>query len=159
MSLRDDLIPMVEEVRGIPADMGVYGTRVYVRTETFASAIKDGSTASSTADVEVLPSPRVDEMSVEDSLMYGGGAVTDSTGRVQSTVYSVGPITPSALGHGYAVSDLMPTTSTPSKRVSILLSGPDFQSGGEPMQIVKCDATQPFRIMLVVRRMPKVPNA
>lgn len=157
MSLRDDLIPMVEEVRGIPADMGVHIASVYVRTETYAAAISDGSTPSSTSDVQILPIPHVEQLSVEDAIMYGGGVVTDSTGRVQSSVYSVGPITPLALGRGYAISDLMPTTSTPSKRVSLVLSGDGFQSGGEPMQIVRCE-TRAFRIMLTVRRMPKVPN-
>lgn len=152
MSLRDDLIPDVDEIRGIPADLGVYGTTVYLRTETYSGPIKDGATLSSTVETALSPTPRVDQLSVAAATFYGGGVVTDSTGALQSTVYKVGPITPNALGHGYAITTLLPTGSTPTIRKCLRLSGPDFQSAGEVCEIIDADATKPFRIMLTVRR-------
>ena len=152
MSLRDDLIPDIAAIRAIPADMGVYGTRVYLRTETYTTAIKDGASLSSAGEVEILPSPRVNQVSVERAQFYGGGVQTDSNGVLQSAVYKVGPITPSANGAGYALTDLLPTGTTTSVRKLLRLSGADFQSAGEVCEIVDADATQPFRIMLTVRR-------
>lgn len=152
MSLRDDLIPDVEEIRTIPADLGVYGTAVYLRTETYTGPIKDGATLSTAVETAITPTPKVAQLSVAAATFYGGGVVTDSTGQLQSAIYRVGPITPSALGRGYALSTLLPTGSTPTIRKCLRLSGPDFQSAGEVCEIIDSDATKPFRIMLTVRR-------
>jgi len=139
-------------VRGIPEQFGTRNTLVTVRVRTYSGAVgAQGTTLSSTADTVLTPIPKVTQVVEGTPSYFGGGIFTNSTGRVLAGEYEVGPITQDFPGGGYSPTDLAPAGSV-SKRVTIVLTGDEFQSGGEEFEIVKLDATRPFRTMLLVTR-------
>jgi hypothetical protein len=139
-------------VRGIPEQLGARNTSVIVRVRTYSGAVgAQGTTLTSTADTVLTPIPKVTQVIEGTPSYFGGGIFTDSTGRVLAGEYEVGPITQEFPGGGYAPTDLAPAGSV-SKRVTIVLTGDEFQAGGEEFEVIKVDATRPFRTMLLVTR-------
>lgn len=139
-------------VRGIPEQFGTRNTLVTVRVRTYSGAVgAQGTTLTATADTVLSPIPKVTQVTEGRGSYFGGGIFTDSTGRVLAGEYEVGPITQEFPGGGYSPTDLAPAGGV-SKRVTIILDGDEFQSGGEEFEIVKLDATRPFRTMLLVTR-------
>jgi hypothetical protein len=139
-------------VRGIPEQFGTRNTTVTVRVRAYSGAVgAQGTTLTGTADTVLTPIPKVTQVIEGTPSYFGGGIFTDSTGRVLAGEYEVGPVTQEFPGGGYAPTDLAPAGSV-SKRVTIVLTGDEFQSGGEEFEVIKVDATRPFRTMLLVTR-------
>lgn len=152
MSATDDFRALADAVRAIPEAIGTRTTSVTIRVRTYSGAVgAQGVTLSTTTDTLVTPRPRVSQVSEGRGSYFGGGIFTDSTGRVLAGEYEIGPITQDFPGGGYAPADLAPAGGV-SKRVTLLLAGDEFQAGGEEFEILKLDATRPFRTMILVAR-------
>lgn len=151
-ALRDAWRALADSVRVIPEQMGTRSTSVTIRVRVYSGAVgAHGVTLVSTTDTEVTPRPRVVQISEGKPSYFGGGVFTDSTGRVVAGEYAIGPITPSYPGGGYDATDLAPAGAV-NKRVTVLLAGDEFQTGGEEFEILKLDATAPLHVMLAVAR-------
>ena len=151
-AMRDAFRGLAASVRAIPEAMGVRGTTVIVRVRTYSGAVgAQGTTLSSTTDTVLSPIPKVAQVSEGAPSYFGGGLFTDSTGRTLAAEYEIGPITSDFPGGGYTVAELAPASAV-NKRVTLVLSGEEFASGGEEFEVVKVDATKPFRTMLAVVR-------
>lgn len=132
--------------------VGVRSTSVTIRVRVYSGAVgAHGVTLVSTTDTVLSPSPRVTQISEGRPSYFGGGVFTDSTGRVVAGEYAIGPITPSYPGGGYDATDLAPAGAV-NKRVTVLLAGDEFQTGGEEFEVLKLDATAPLHVMLAVAR-------
>lgn len=152
VAARDAWRALANACRAIPESFGTRSTSVTVRVRTYSGAVgAQGTTLSNTADSVLSPRPRVRQVIEGNPSYFGGGIFTDSTGRVLAGEYEVGPITQEFPGGGYSPTDLAPAGGV-SKRVTIILDGDEFQTGGEEFEIVKLDATRPFRTMLLVTR-------
>lgn len=156
MTFRDDILPDVLAIRGIPEDYGIRTILVKLRVETWTADINAGGTLSSTSDLTITPRPKVRLASEEVAVYYGNGPVDAVSGVNTAAVYEVGPITPSCTAGGYSVLDLLRNTSTTAaRRVLITLAGDGIGSTATEdvvHEIVRIDSTKPFRQMLTVRQ-------
>jgi len=143
---------IADSVRRIPETLGVRATTVTIRVRAYSGPVgQQGVTLSSTTDTVLDPIPRVRQVSEGQRGYFGGGILSASTGALRVGEYEVGPITQDFPGGGYTPGELAPAGGV-SKRVTVLLSGDEFASGGEEFEIVQMDATRPFRTMLLVAR-------
>ena len=143
---------IADAVRAIPEAIGTRGTSVTIRVRTYSGAVgAHGTTLVTTTDTAISPRPRVVQVSEGAPSYFGGGLFTDSTGRTLAGEYEVGPITQAYPGGGYDVADLAPAGGV-SRRVTLVLSGDEFDPAGEEFEVLRVDATRPFRTMLLVAR-------
>lgn len=138
-------------VRGIPEQFGARNTLVTIRVRTYTGPVGGAGVTSTAVDTVLSPIPRVNQVSEGRGGYFGGGILTDDQGRVLAGEYEIGPITQEFPGGGYAPTTLAPAGGV-TKRVTVLLAGDEFQSGGEEFEILRMDATRPFRTMLLVSR-------
>ena len=149
---REAFRAIADAARAIPEAIGTRGTEVTIRVRTYSGAVNaQGTTLTSTADTVVSPRPKVTQVSEGAPSYFGGGLFMDSTGRALAGEYEIGPITQLYASGGYDVGDLAPSSGV-SKRVTVVLEGDEFQTGGEEFEVIKVDATRPFRTMLLVTR-------
>lgn len=143
---------LADAVRAIPEAIGTRGTSVTIRVRTYSGAVgAQGTSVATTTDTVVSPRPRVSQVSEGAPSYFGGGLFTDSTGHTLAGEYEIGPITSGYLGGGYDVGDLAPAGGV-AKRVTVVLAGDEFDPAGEEFEVVRIDATRPFRTMLLVAR-------
>ena len=150
--MREALRAAANRGRIAAESVGVRPVLVSVRVRVYNGPVgASGTTLVSTTDTALNPRPKVRMVSEGRGGYFGGGLYTDSTGRVLAGEYEVGPITQDFPGGGYTPAELLPTGSV-SRRVTLVLAGDGFQSGGEEFEAVKMDASRPFRTMLLVVR-------
>lgn len=131
--------------------VGVRSTEVTIRTRSYTAPIGESTSTATATDVVLSPRPRVRQVSEGQRGYFGGGVLASSTGELRVGEYEIGPITQDFPGGGYSPTDLAPAGGV-STRITVVLSGEEFASGGEEFEIVQMDATRPFRTMLLVRR-------
>lgn len=145
MTLRDDLLPALDTLRTIPADLGLRANVVQVRVRTYSGAVNaDGTTLSSTTTTTLSPAPKVRRLSEGQGSYFGGGTLDASNGTALAEELEVGPITPDYATGGYTLAELAPAGAS-NKRVDLLIDSVAYT-------IFDADDTQPFRVMLKVRR-------
>lgn len=139
-------------VRRIPEAFGVRTTLVTIRVRTYSAAVAaSGTTLLSTSDTVLDPRPKVVEVTDGQPSYFGGGTLVASDGIARAGVYEIGPITQDFPGGGYTQTEVVPAASV-TTRVTVLLEGDEFSSGGEEFEITGSDFTRPFRGMLQVTR-------
>lgn len=140
--------------RRVVDSLGMRPTTVTIRVETWDLPWNTtGATLLSTVDTVLSPSPKVTQESTGDASFFGGGTVADAGDDALSAgVYRIGPITPTCTAGGYAVADLAPAQTAPTMRVTVLLEGAEFQTGGERFVLTDLDATNALHIMMTVKR-------
>lgn len=126
---------------------------VTIRVQVYSGAIgAQGVTLSSTTDLVLSPSPKVEKLTAENAAWYGGGAASAATGALKLDVYRVGPVTKAFAGGGYTLAQLTPAGGF-DRRSLVILSGEGFPDGGEVFEVVDTDEhTHPQSIYLTVRR-------
>ncbi len=141
MTLRDDLLPTVETVRQIPADLGFRSIRVWVRSQTRTAAFGLAGTVTNT-DTEITPRPRV-ARDPELEGFYGAALGPLADGRSMRRVFRVGPITPDHAAGGRSIAELLGVTATDSARPLLMLADDDAtgELGTTPV---------PFKIELIL---------
>lgn len=159
MTPRSSLLAAVEAARAIPQALGLRTIRVWVRSSvrSRAALLAGGSTAN--ADTELVPRPAVVRLETVDPSYWGAEAVGLVQGTALAELYQIGPITPDHASGGYAFSDLVPLTTTPTDASRVLLA--DDAAGGslgtdpvefEVVSIKGQDKGRSFRWELLVRR-------
>lgn len=138
-------------MRAIPEQFGTRTTTVTIRLRTYTAPVGESTATATTTDTVLSPVPKVTQISEGQRGYFGGGVLASSTGELRVGDYEIGPITQEFPGGGYSPTDLAPAGGV-TKRVTVLLAGDEFSSGGEEFEIVHMDATRPFRTMLLVRR-------
>lgn len=132
MTLRDDLLPLVEGARAIADDLGIRTTRVFVLRRDWSSG--DARTGEATdTRTEITPRPKVKE--------EGQGTVT------------VGPITPAHATGGFAPATLLPADDEGTEHLFELV-GPSGET--ELYRLAGVDSRRPFRYMLVLQSLNRV---
>lgn len=153
MSLRDDLLPTLDAIRGIPGDLGLHPYALTRVTKTWASGI-----ISHGAVVTVETSLTCDGQNphirdaTEDEIKHalGSGAL------FKPGMLMVGPLTPSFSGGGYASSGFDAAAGV-ATQILYRVTGGDMPSGGRLYRAVKIDTTHPLRITMVLEPAANAP--
>lgn len=151
-AMRDALRRAADSGRRAAESVGVRSTTVTIRLRTYAAAVGTSTgTVTATTDTVLDPRPKVNQVTEGKRSYFGGSVLAESGGRLLAGEYEIGPITQDFTGGGYLPTELAPVGAA-NKRVTVILAGDEFKSGGEEFEIVKMDATKPHRIMLQVGR-------
>ncbi len=145
MTLRDDLLPRIEALRGIPGALGFRPyTSVVLRTRTWSGAEAGEGTAT---DVN-LPltaggyPAKVRQITARE--------VATSAGRYTDADFVVGPLTPAFDGGGYTAAQLAPGTSNARVERHVVLTGPGEDAS--EWLIVGDQKDRALRYTLTIRR-------
>ena len=143
MTLRDSLLPALDQIRAIA---GVMGLRPYVvkRRQRIWSGERPGVGSFVDSDITLtntmtgpggaIVSPvRVKRLSSKD-VIASGGLYTDHD-------YRVGPMTPLYAGGGFGPDDVDPPTSASATEIMWWMSGPDIVDGGSWFKKVSEEGT------------------
>jgi len=152
VTLRDELLPVLNELRGIGDELGLRPITVTVRERLYSLPPGTvGAVVTATNNTALTPTPavRLARQHRDDEAILEG-PYADATGQPRSLRFEVGPITPAHVGGGYAAAQLMPG-DTETRRVTIVLAGGQH-GAGEEYRVVRVDDTKPFRIMLTLER-------
>lgn len=148
MALRDDLLPMIDELRAIPGELGFRPyTAVRFRTRTWSGERPgDGTSTDVLLALETGGQPaKVERLS--------GRLIAASAGRYLDGDLRVGPLTPSF----YSPEQLAPSSTAPNVERHLLLEGPGEPAEGSVWAIVDRDTSRSISWYLVVRRTERTP--
>lgn len=138
-TLRDDLLPVVDELRQLPNQFGIRRYTVKVRTRTWSGA-NAGEGSPVDVDVTVNPVPRVRLMSTSE--------IASSGGTYREGDFMVTSMTPAYTGGGYAPSALNLRPTAQNIEVTIILTGDE---GPIECQPVEFHFDRPFTYWMVLR--------
>lgn len=151
-SARDSFRAVADAVRRVPETLGQRPTKVTLRTRTYSGAVgAQGTTLVSTADVVIDPRPKVIEVTDGQKSYFGGGTLAANDGTALAGVYEIGPFTQRFPGGGYTQAEIAPPASY-TTRLTVLLEGDEFASGGEEFLVTASDFTRPQRGMIQATR-------
>lgn len=143
-SLRDALLPVIDQLRGLPSQFGLRRYTVKLRTRTWSGTYLGEGTPSD-VDVQLTPTPRVRVMSTEEVASSGG---TYRAGDFMITAITPSYTSPSAGGYAPLALNLRPSPGTTNIDVTAILTGDE---GTIECQIVEFHFDSPFRYWIVVR--------
>lgn len=145
MSLKDDLLPLIDKLRAIPGELGFRPYQVWVRKTTY-SGTRVGNGTATTTETRLLVGgrdPKVREVRRKD-------AVAGATELVEAE-YDIGPLTPEFAGGGISESTVNPQrTGTPTILVFRLV-GPGMPDEGLICQRVGDHVDRALRMVIRVR--------
>lgn len=127
MSLRDELLPVIEEAYGLLEEFGLRKVRVWIRAEASTQPYGTGGVVVG-SDVEITPRPRVAKAQGQPGF-FGAELSAAYDGRAERRRFTVGPIVRKHAAGGVTVEDLFPAAATPSARPLIILA--DDATDGE----------------------------
>jgi hypothetical protein len=145
MSLKDDLLPLIDSLRAIPGELGFRPYEVYVRTTTWSgSRVGQGTrTVSETRLLVGGQNPKVREVRSKD--------IVAGTSEFVNATWEIGPLTPEFAGGGVSNSTVNPEkTSTPTT-FHFILKGPGLPTDGLVCQRTEDDVDRPLRTVIRVR--------
>lgn len=96
-SFRDSLLQAVDRARTFGGSLGLRQYTVTVRLEQYVGSIayNVATTAPAITDLVLSPAPGVKRLSEREAEWFGGGnLITDASGRLISSLFKIGPITP-----------------------------------------------------------------
>lgn len=145
MTLKDDLLPLVDELRGIAGELGFRPYQVWVRKTTYAGN-RVGVGAQSVTETRLLvggEDPKVREVRRKD--------VAAGTAEYVDAEYDIGPLTPEFSGGGIAESVINPERDGSPTAVAFVLKGPGMPENGLLCQRVGDHLDRPLRMVIRVR--------
>lgn len=144
--------------RHIPDDFGLRQYSVVLRVTTLIAGTWASGTTS-VDDTEITPRPRVRVAPPDSPSWAAADQLLSQGGRVPvRAVYEIGPLTPrsaSPVSGQYDPSDLLtPDAAGPSttRKISVVLTGPDTPSSGAVCQIIAIDTTAAIHWTMTVGR-------
>ena len=143
MSIRDDLLPVVDQLRQLPDDFGLRRYTVTIRRRVWSGGAPGLGTPANT-DLVLTPKPKVRQLSSRE--------VADSGGTYEMGDYELSRITPrysSPTTGGYTPTQLLLQPEGADQDVCVILNGDE---GEIECQVVTSTFDRAFRYTLVVRR-------
>ena len=145
MALKDDLLPIIDDLRSIAGDLGFRPYQVWVRVTTY-SGPRVGIGSKTVTETRLLvggQDPKVREVRGKD-LVAGANELADSE-------YDIGPLTPEFAGGGVAHSTINPQRSGLPTTVEFLIKGPGMPTEGLLCKRVSDDVDRPLRLVIRVK--------
>ncbi len=156
LTLRESLLPVVDALRAIPAQLGLRLFSVQVITRTWTgtrTGLGYSNDAATPIKVDLgLFDTKVKMITARD-VMASGGLYTDQD-------LKIGPITPPFAGSaadGSAITVFDPTPGIAPTEVFFLVTGPGYPPAGAYFKKISQDVTGNFRYTFVVRKTAEVP--
>lgn len=147
MSLVSDLLPMIDELRGLPGQLGARPfTSVRLRTRTWSGQRPGDGTPT---DVFVALETGGEAVGVRN---LSSREVYASAGRYTDADYRLGPLTPAFDGGGYTPAQLAPSSGARNVEKHVILIGPGEPDAGSVWTIVGTDLTNAIGYFLTIRR-------
>jgi len=147
MTLRDDLLDVVEDVREIPGDLGLrlFSVEVFKRTHA-GERVGLGTSYDTTKTLLVAAyKPKVVQVSSRDIIASGG--------LYQEQDLRVGPLTPTKIN----VPDFDPPVGVAPMELLFRITGPGYEAGAW-FRKINMLTTRPFRYEFVVRATAEIPS-
>lgn len=119
MSLRDDLLPVFDEVRGAIADttgLGMRQHRLFIVTRSWSGEMGASGSTYVDDELEITPRPKMRDITSADQV--------DSAGRFATQTILAYKITPSYSGGGWTPEQLRPPNETQNVEVFARVEGP-----------------------------------
>lgn len=138
-SLRDQLLPVINQLRQLPSFFGLRRYTATIRTRTWSGTYL-GEGNPTDADVVLTPTPRVRPITTQE--------IAASGGTYRQGDWLVTSVTPAFTGGGYAPSALNLRPSGSNQDVTFILTGDE---GTIECQIVEFWFNRPFTYEMVVR--------
>lgn len=145
MSLKDELLPLVDELKAIPGELGFRPYQVWVRTVESAGS-RSGIGARTLSETRLLvggQDPKVREVKRED--------VTAGNKAHLEAEYDIGPLTPEFAGGGVAEDTINPQQTGTPAQVFFVLKGPGLPTSGLLCRRVSDKMDRPLRIVVRVK--------
>jgi len=146
-SLRASLLPALDTIRTIGAQLDLRRYDITVRVNTWSGTIV-GEGTKTTVDTPLRVGgqrPRVKQVTQQQVIM--------SAGLYQDQDLIVGPLTPSFPGGGTSVSAFDPANAAPNVELLFIVSGgPNSSAGGDFYKLVSQDATRNLHFTITIRR-------
>jgi hypothetical protein len=155
-TLRDSLLPAVDQIRGIPGALGLRLFTVSVFKRTWSGQrVGLGSNTDTTSGLKVdlgIFQTKIRLLRMEEIIVSGG--------LYSAQDIEVGPITPPFTGSTLdndAISIFDPPVGGPPLELFFNIQGPGFASGGEFFKKIDQNVTRNFRYMFIVRKTAEIP--
>ncbi len=155
LTLREALLPVIDQLRGIPAQLGLrrFTVQVVVRTWTGTRAglgYNTDTAQSITVDAGTY-AVKVEVISSQDIIASGGLFSTEDL--------KIGPITPEYTGSaaGNLISSLEPSVSGIPTEIFFKITGPGYATTGEWFKKIDQNVSKNFRYMFTVRKTAEIP--
>jgi hypothetical protein len=145
MALKDDLLPLVDELRGLPGELGFRPYQVWVRVVESAGT-RPGMGTKAVSETRLLVGgrdPKVREVKRRD--------VVAGSNNLLNVEYDIGPLTPEFGGGGISHDTINPQRSSTPTEVLFLLKGPGMPSTGLLCQRIGDHVDRPLRIVVRVK--------
>lgn len=144
MSLKDDLLPLIDNLRGIPGELGFRPFEVWVRKTTY-SGPRVGIGASTVVETKLLvggKNPKVRQITKKD--------VVAGSQEYAATHYEIGPLTPAFPGGGVDHDVTNPEKTATPTTVMFVLKGPGLPAEGVLCQRTRDNSDRPLRSVIYV---------
>lgn len=153
MSLKDDLLPLIDKLRAIPGELGFRPYQVWVRKTTYSGSRVGQGTATVTLTRLLVGSqdPKVREVRRKDAVA--------GTSEYVEAEYEIGPLTPEFSGGGTAESVINPQKTATPTTVTFLIKGPGMPDEGLICQRVGDHVDRPLRSVVRVRSTGRKPSS
>lgn len=145
MSFKDDLLPLVDSLRGIAGELGFRPYEVYVRLTTSAGP-RSGIGSRTLSETRLLvggQNPKVREIRSKD--------IVAGTPEFNNSVWEIGPLTPEFSGGGVSNDTINPEKTDTPTTVLYVIKGPGLPSTGLLCQRTEDDVDRPLRLVIRVR--------
>jgi hypothetical protein len=144
MALKDDLLPLVDELRAIPGELGFRPYQVFVRKTQYAGP-RIGVGAVSVTETQLFvggQNPKVREKKSRD--------VVAGTSEFAEMTFEIGPLTPAFPGGGIADEIVSPEKNSTPTTIHFLLKGPGLPESGLLCKRIDEDVDRPLRKVIRV---------
>ena len=151
MSLRDDLLPVLDEVRAIPGELGLRPFEVWMRVTTWDGG-RVGVGTKTTTDTQFLvggQNPKCHVLTSKD-VVASGGLYSEADVRV-------GPLTPQFPGGGSDTTAFDPPVTGAATQVAFRILGPGITAGGDWYRKIGQNDVAPLRYEIILRKTGQVP--
>jgi len=145
MSLKDDLLPVIDPLRAIAGELGFRPYSVWVRVVQSAGT-RPGIGTKALSETRLLvggQNPRVREVKRKD--------IVSGANHLLNAEYDIGPLTPEFGGGGVSHNTINPQRSSTPTEVLFLLKGPGLPSTGLLCQRIGDHVDRPLRIVIRVK--------
>ena len=160
-NLRDDLLPMINELRGLPTEFGLRLYTVTIRVTTWSGASDDvpGAGTKTTTETPIVLDgyggtvrPKVTLLSTRD-IIASGGLYTDGDYRIDyiTPQYMNTECDGSLTLAGVPVSQFEIPEGTSPTQIVFVLTGPEFPNGAL-FKKIQTYTFKPFHYSFVVRK-------
>lgn len=162
MSLRDDLLPVFDDVaRGIPNELGLRRYDLFLRKIQW-SGERPGLGTKTVVDFPITVNKGTLGLDRPKVVQLKSAEIVASAGKYSDGDYRIGPLTPSYvennITYGSLPSDIQVELETNPEEIFINMRNPDVEVEGNWFKIVNTNFSRNFGYTFVIRQTASFPS-